>query len=245
MKIFKLISLLLDYPETEIGDDRAAIFEVIQADEDISAETKVEMIDFVEQRASMDLLDWQSDYDALFERGRNLSLLLFEHVHGESRDRGQAMVDLMEQYKQAGLDIGAKELPDYLPLFLEFLSTQDREDARAWLQDVSHILATLQSRLEQRDEGYASLLAALLEISQAELDLNEIRENIAKEERDDTNEAIDKVWEEEMVTFSGGPDQTNCPSSVSRPSEQQSRVNEMPVNIINPAQAAPMNNQAR
>ena len=56
-------------------------------------------------------LDWQSDYDALFERGRSLSLLLFEHVHGESRDRGQAMIDLIAQYKEAGLEIGMKELP--------------------------------------------------------------------------------------------------------------------------------------
>lgn len=239
MKIFKLISLLLDYPEMNLADDRAAIFEIIQNEDDISPETKLELIDFVEERATMDLLDWQSDYDALFERGRNLSLLLFEHVHGESRDRGQAMVDLMEQYKQAGLEIGTKELPDYLPLFLEFLSTQERADARAWLSDVSHILATLQSRLEQRNEGYGALLSALVEISKAEIDFQEIQQAIAKEERDDTNEAIDKVWEEEMVTFGG--DQTGtgaCPSSTSRPSEKQSRVNEMPVNIINPAPSA-------
>lgn len=239
MKIFKLISLLLDYPEVSLAEDRAAIFEIIQNEDDISAETKLELIDFVEERSSMDLLDWQSDYDALFERGRNLSLLLFEHVHGESRDRGQAMVDLMEQYKQAGLEIGAKELPDYLPLFLEFLSTQERADARAWLSDVSHILATLQSRLEQRNEGYGALLAALVEISKADIDFSEIQQAIAKEQRDDTNEAIDKVWEEEMVTFGG--DQSGagaCPSSTSRPSEGQSRVNEMPVNIINPAPSA-------
>jgi len=238
MKIFKLISLLLDYPAHSLKEDAPAIFEMIMADDDIKPDTKVAMIDFVEQRSTMDLLDWQSDYDALFERGRNLSLLLFEHVHGESRDRGQAMVDLMDQYKQAGLEIGAKELPDYLPLFLEFLSTQDRPDAQAWLQDVGHILGTLYSRLEARDAGYASLISALIEISKAELDMAEIEKLTSTEERDDTFEAIDKVWEEEMVTFSGGPDQSNCPSSVSRPSEQQSRVNEMPVNIIQPTAQA-------
>ena len=79
----------------------------------------------------------------MFERGRALGLWLFEHVHGESRDRGQAMVDLIEQYKQAGLQLNLNELPDYIPLFLEFLATQGSENAREWLSEVEHILAYL------------------------------------------------------------------------------------------------------
>ncbi|MGR6873548.1 nitrate reductase molybdenum cofactor assembly chaperone [Pseudomonas sp. HK3] len=165
---------------------------------------------------------------------------LFEHVHGESRDRGQAMVDLIEQYKLAGLALDQKELPDYIPLFLEFLSTQDRADAKAWLMDVSHILAVLATRLEERDSGYASLFNALLEISQASVDMTEIREAVAKEERDDTNEAIDKVWEDEAVTFGGNATEGGaCPSSSTngKPTAKQSRVDEMPVNIMMPTPA--------
>ncbi|MEB0183005.1 nitrate reductase molybdenum cofactor assembly chaperone, partial [Pseudomonas sp. CCC3.2] len=85
----------------------------------------------------------------------SLSLLLFEHVHGESRDRGQAMVDMMAQYEAAGFAIGVKELPDYIPLYLEFLSTREDIEAREGLADVSHLLALLAARLEERESAYA------------------------------------------------------------------------------------------
>ncbi len=100
----------------------------------------------------------QARYDGLFERGRSVSLLLFEHVHGESRDRGQAMVDLLDRYTQAGLEIDVTELPDYLPLYLEYLSPlPDAESARAGLAEVAHILALLALRLEERGSGYAAV----------------------------------------------------------------------------------------
>lgn len=238
MQIFKVISALMDYPQEGVAQNKDELKNIIASDISLSDECKTSMTAFLEEQCAMDLLDWQSDYDALFERGRNLSLLLFEHVHGESRDRGQAMVDLIAQYKEAGLALDQKELPDYIPLFLEFLSTQDRENAKAWLMDVSHILAVLSTRLEERESGYASLFNALLEISQASVDMAEIREAVAKEERDDTNEAIDKVWEDEAVTFGGNAtDGGGCPSSSTdgKPTSKQSRIDEMPVNIMNPA----------
>src|SRR5690606_22756321 len=80
-----------------------------------------------------DLVDVQARYSELFDKGRALSLLLFEHVHGESRDRGQAMVDLMAQYEAAGFAIGVRELPDYIPLYLEFLATREDLEAREGL----------------------------------------------------------------------------------------------------------------
>ncbi|MFT5593799.1 MAG: nitrate reductase delta subunit [Oceanicoccus sp.] len=240
MQIFKVISALMDYPQEGVAQHKDDLKKIIRADVSLSDECKNSMTEFLEAQCALDLLDWQSDYDALFERGRNLSLLLFEHVHGESRDRGQAMVDLIEQYKLAGLALDKNELPDYIPLFLEFLSTQDREDAKAWLMDVSHILAILATRLEERESGYASLFNALLEISQASVDMTEIRAVVAKEEPDYTNEAIDKVWEDEAVTFGGNAtDGGACPSSSSngKPTSKQSRVDEMPVNIVMPTPA--------
>jgi len=241
MKIFKVISALLDYPQEGVYQHKDELKNIIVSEPALSHACKTAMTDFVDAQCALDILDWQSDYDALFERGRNLSLLLFEHVHGESRDRGQAMVDLMEQYKLAGLALDKNELPDYIPLFLEFLTTQDREDAKAWLMDVSHILAVLTSRLEERNSGYASLFNALLEISQASVDMTEIREAVAKEEPDYTNEAIDKVWEDEAVTFGGNAtDGGACPSSTinGKPTSKQSRVDEMPVNIMTPTPAS-------
>ena len=243
MQILKAIALLMDYPTQHLLDHEAELLAIIDQDTHLSLESKQALFAFIEERFAMDLLDWQSDYDSLFERGRNLSLLLFEHVHGESRDRGQAMVDLVEQYKTAGLEIGIKELPDYIPLFLEFVSTQDLDNAKAWLMDVSHILALLLTRLEEREEAYAALFTALLDFSQAKVDFDEMQERVAKEQRDDTNEAIDKVWEEEMVTFGGDQANNACPSSVNRPSEAQSRVHDMPVQILEPTPVPPTANQ--
>ncbi len=247
MQIFKVISALMDYPQEGVASHQDELKNIILSEESLSAECKTAMTQFLQEQCALDLLDWQSDYDALFERGRNLSLLLFEHVHGESRDRGQAMVDLIAQYKEAGLVLDQKELPDYIPLFLEFLSTQDRAGAKAWLMDVSHILAVLATRLEERQSGYASLFNALLEISQSDVDMAEIRKTVAGEERDDTNEAIDKVWEDEAITFGGSAtDGGGCPSSTTdgRPTAKQSRVDEMPVNIMNPTSIANAHTQS-
>ena len=178
-------------------------------------------------------MDWQSEYDALFERGRSLSLLLFEHVHGESRDRGQAMVDLMNQYQQAGLAIGANELPDYLPLYLEFLSTQGSDNARAGLQEVEHILGLLAARLKERESNYSALFEALLHWCGDRVDIEQIREQVAGEARDDTPEALDKVWEEEAVTF--GPDaQVEGCNVQYRPEAGQRRDQEQILNLMDP-----------
>ena len=193
----------------------------------------------------MDILDWQSDYDGLFERGRSLSLLLFEHVHGESRDRGQAMIDLIQQYKSAGLDIGVRELPDYIPLFLEFLSTQGDENAQGWLQDVSHILGLLAVRLAKRDSNYATLFRALVHLSGAQINYEDLSEQIKDEKRDDTNEALDKVWEEEMVKFGQEANaEQGCPSGQYRPSESQRRDKDVPIQFVDAAAKKPASNPA-
>ncbi|WP_153448493.1 nitrate reductase molybdenum cofactor assembly chaperone [Vibrio algicola] len=158
---------------------------------------------FIEELTEQDLLDAQSNYIELFDRGRSLSLLLFEHVHGESRDRGQAMIDLMEQYKTAGLQIESIELPDYLPVFLEYLATLAREEAVQGLADIAPILALLGARLEKRDSLYSSLFTLLLELSGTQVRPEHLHDNVDKEQRDDTAEALDAVWEEEQIKFLG------------------------------------------
>jgi len=228
MKILKVMSLLLDYPETSMTEFEDELLGAIRAS-DLTAEHQKAVEAFLHCRSRGDLMDWQMEYDGLFERGRSLSLHLFEHVLGESRDRGQAMVDLMNQYKQAGLAIDALELPDYLPLYLEFLSTQGEENARLGLQEVSHILALLTCRLQKRDSNYQALTHALLSLSGAQVDLDSVREQIAQEKRDDTKEALDKVWEEEAVTF-GSESSGSCGSSTSKPSDAQRRDDYVPIN---------------
>ncbi len=236
MKILSLIAKLIDYPSGQLYEHSEAVKALIASDEFLSAKDKDSLGNFVSQRFGSSLLDWQEDYDGLFDRGRSVSLLIYEHIHGESRDRGQAMVDLLKQYKAAGLNIGVRELPDYIPLFLEFVSTQGSENAVGWLQDIAPVLALLAVRLEKRGSNYSVLFHTLVNLSQADIELDSLREQVKDEKRDDTQKALDKVWEEEAVTFGGDAINGGCPSQTSKPSESQSKDNDVPISFINAAE---------
>ena len=229
-----ILSHLLDYPTQALIEHRYDVLNAVDA-LPLDRTDKEALKDFVRSQTAHDLMDWQSEYDEQFERGRSLSLMLFEHLHGESRDRGQAMVDLLQQYRAAGLDISERELPDYLPLYLEFLSTQGEENFRAGLAEVAHILAVLACRLEQRESPYAAVLHALLSLSGVEVALDDVREQLNGEKRDDTPEAIDKVWEEEQVTFGAGAGGDSCPTAQNKPTESQRRDQYMPLNWVDAA----------
>ena len=219
MQILKVISLLLDYPTEQLLAGRDELDQAISASREISPEQRNALHELLELICENDLMDGQEHYGALFGRGRALSLLLFEHVHGESRDRGQAMVDMMAQYEEAGFAIGVKELPDYIPLYLEFLSTREDLEAREGLADVSHLLALLATRLDERESAYAGCFSALLQIAGVEPQeaMAEVREQVAAEVRDDSLEALDKIWEEEAVDFLNAEQQERCPSMASAP----------------------------
>jgi len=242
MEILSLISRLLDYPDEALYEHEAEIVRLIK-DADLSDVQRAKLLRFVDNRLSQNLMDWQSDYDALFERGRSLGLWLFEHVHGESRDRGQAMVDLTAKYREAGLQISKHQLPDYIPMFLEFLATQGADGAREWLRDVEHILALLLCRLERRDSEYVVLFDILLTIGDCQLSIDEVRSQVAKEKRDDTKKEIDKEWEEEEVTF--GADSLDssasngCDGATRRPSESQRKDLDVPLNWVGFNEAKP------
>ncbi len=235
MKILSILARLIDYPSDELYEHGQEIAELITSDEHLKGSDKDALLAFVNQRFGDSLLDWQSDYDGLFERGRSLSLLIYEHIHGESRDRGQAMVDLLDQYKAAGLDIGVRELPDYIPLFLEFVSTQGDENAKGWLQDIAPILALLTVRLEKRECNYSALFHSLVILSEMKIDLDALREQVKDEKRDDTNKALDKVWEEEAVTFGGDAVSGGCPTNGAKPSDSQRRDQDVPIQFIDAA----------
>ncbi|WP_331346655.1 nitrate reductase molybdenum cofactor assembly chaperone [Cellvibrio sp. UBA7661] len=226
MKLLTVLSLLMDYPEDNSEELLAVLrigVQLMDAPPQAKQQIHHHLDQFLKYYATTSLLDLQSNYDGLFERGRALSLHLFEHIHGESRDRGQAMVDLQQQYHTAGLDIGVKELPDYLPLYLEFLSTQGEENARIGLEEVAPILSVLACRLEKRNNPYAGLFHCLILLSGVDVNLDELHAQLEQEKRDDTPEALDKVWEDEMVNFGAEKNADNCSSSTVRPSAQQSR----------------------
>lgn len=243
--ILRLLSRFIDYPSEQLHEHKADFLALIANEERLPEDIKTQLSDFIETRLSMDLLDWQAEYDGLFERGRSLSLLFFEHVHGESRDRGQAMIDLIAQYKLAGLNIDVRELPDYVPLYLEFVATQPVDSQAGWLQDVAHIMALLTARLQKRENNYQAVFAAVLALSGVEVELTEVHQQIAYEKRDDTKEAIDKVWEEEAVTFGGDAVNGGCPTTQNRPSAEQNRSNELPISFVDATANSNSHNQVR
>lgn len=220
MNFCKLISFLLDYPQDNSPALVQSLREVLEECH-LPGEQTTALAEFIGQYSRTPLLDLQTLYEGLFDRGRAVSLHLFEHLHGESRDRGQAMVDLQQQYRAAGLEIGVRELPDYLPLYLEFLATQGEENACLGLQEIAPILAVLACRLDERKSPYAVLMHSLLTVSGAAVDMPGLRAQLAGGARDDTPEALDKVWEEEVVRFTAGAEV--CTGNLHKPTAAQSR----------------------
>ncbi|MGH1540070.1 MAG: nitrate reductase molybdenum cofactor assembly chaperone [Arenicella sp.] len=201
MKLLKVIAHLLDYPTQEVIDNLDELIQVVSADQSLPVAQREAILELIRSWSIQDIYDLQEQYDGLFERGRHVSLLLFEHVHGESRDRGQAMVDLLGVYQSNGFELNSEQMPDYIPLFLEFLSAQEEGFAREWLADVSHILALLEERLQQRGANYQALFNVLLTLSGVQVDRADIKARVAKENPGDTLEDIDREWEDKEVRF--------------------------------------------
>jgi len=203
MSTLKVLAVLLHYPDEELQAYADELIAVLDAEGLIRGRRRTEIIGFIERLREDDLLDRQAEYVETFDRGRSRSLHLYEHVHGESRDRGQAMVELTRVYREHGFEIAGAELPDYLPLFLEFLSTLPMDQALGWLEDVGPILQPLHARLAERSSAYTVLVEPLVRLAGLKAD-ESVREEIAKETPDDTPEALDRVWMEAPVTF--GPE---------------------------------------
>lgn len=212
MEIIKVISLLLDYPERQLVEARVELDDAIEQCFFISPQQRQSLHDLLQHIAGQELLDAQSLYLSLFNRGRHLSLLMFEHVHGESRERGQAMVNLLAEYEQAGFDIAVKELPDYIPLYLEYLASRDQLTARTGLADIQHLLALLGARLEESNSPYAACFHVLLQLAGVDPveQISQARQQVAEDPVDDSLEALDAEWEEEAVTFMQGDGQASC-----------------------------------
>lgn len=208
MPTLKILATLLHYPDQAIQDHGGELIEALQGDDLLQPAEHDALIGFIARLRVSDLLDAQAAYVDTFDRGRSRSLYLFEHLHGESRDRGEAMVELREVYRQSGLDIAVRELPDYLPLFLEFLSTLSREEALGWLEETGHLLQRLHAHLAEGANPYAHVVSPLVRLAGLSPEDAELRGQVAAEPPDDTRQALDRVWREEPVTF--GPQGGGC-----------------------------------
>lgn len=164
-KSLRVLGALLAYPDARMRGQLAEMRAVLVDEDAVSLSRRIELDALMHGLLDGDPLDSESAYVELFDRGRATSLHLFEHVHGDSRDRGPAMIDLCGTYEAAGLFLAPTELPDYLPVILEYVSTQPPREARAFLAEIAHILNALFGALCKRKSAYASVVAALLELA--------------------------------------------------------------------------------
>ncbi|MBU4181296.1 MAG: nitrate reductase molybdenum cofactor assembly chaperone [Gammaproteobacteria bacterium] len=161
----RVLAHLLRYPDAAFRAHTAELQQALRTEAALPAARLAELDALLRHLSTQPALDVESEYVELFDRGRRTALHLFEHVHGDSRDRGPAMVDLIQTYEKAGLYLGLDELPDYLPVVLEFASTQPPLQAREFMGEIAHIVRVIFSALAGRQSPYASVLAAVLELA--------------------------------------------------------------------------------
>jgi nitrate reductase delta subunit len=232
-RTLKAISLILSYPTVELQGAMSEIGGVLAAEPRLTAAARRALRPLVDALRRDDIYDLQERFVMLFDRSRTLSLNLFEHVHGESRDRGGAMVSLVETYRDAGFDPATSELPDHLPVLLEFLATRPEAEAQDTLADAAHIFATLSERLTRRESPYAAAFDALVQLSGVRADSEAVADLLTQPDDDPSDlAALDAVWEESEVTF--GPDpNAGCP-----------QVRDMLANMDTPVNPAPVRRHA-
>ena len=188
-KSLRVLAALLGYPNAELRAHLPELRAALQGEKALSSERLSDLSDLIDTLGRQPVLDVEADYVELFDRGRATSLHLFEHVHGDSRDRGPAMIDLTKTYEQAGLFLGEGEMPDFVPVVLEFTSTLEPRQAREFLAEMAHIFNAIFAALHKRQSPYAAVLGALLELAGEKVTPVEVA----------ADEAIDAVWQEPIV----------------------------------------------
>ncbi len=198
----RAFAALLGYPCAELQGHASEVADAIRSEGALPRADQRRLQPLLDRLATQELLDQQSVYSELFDRSRSLSLHLFEHVHGDSRERGQAMIDLGQQYIQSGIFLEASELPDFVPVFLEYVSCLPAEEARETLGQPAHVYAALAERLDKRGSDYAAIfhgLVALAGVRPAAEAVAQVDGNTPA-----VDAPIDDEWEEAPVSFSAG-----------------------------------------
>jgi len=205
-RTYRALAALLSYPTETMQAAVPEIAATLEAEALLAESRREALSGLLKDLAEQDIYELQERYVGLFDRGRAVSLHLFEHVHGESRDRGQAMADLIALYGNHGLEMAPGELPDFLPLFLEFLSLLPQAEAQALLAEPAAILRALADRLATRDGGYAAVMEAVAELARAPA----VGASAIPEEDPEDLAALDAAWEEAAVRFGPGEAMDNC-----------------------------------
>lgn len=205
IKTYKVLSLLLSYPNRALQEFLSEAVKEVK-EEALLTPDKIRGIEtFCNGFMDIDLTDWQADYVQLFDYSRSVSLHLFEHVKSDSKDRGQAMVNLMEFYKENGMQLTGRELPDHIPVFLEFLSALSPPKSAELLGETVNIIERINIALNESDNPYGKLFQAIVSLSAKQPDKAITSKMIKNEKPLD----LDTEYEEAPVEFGGAcPDET-------------------------------------
>lgn len=182
----RVLAQLLGYPDAAHRATLVSLAEALRAEAALTEASQEKLLALIRSQQEGDPFEVEATYVEVFDRGRTTSLHLFEHVHGDSRDRGSAMVDLIQSYEQQGLYLGDGELPDFLPVVLEFSSTLPGDQAKAFIGEFAHILNSIHTALVKRQAPYACVLASLLELAGEKIEFVELKEETS----------LDEAWEE-------------------------------------------------
>lgn len=212
MIVLRALGALLTYPRPELRDALPEIVEALRVSSLIAPQDRVALEGLIELLADADPLWTEEHYVEMFDRRRATSLHLFEHVHGDTRERGHAMVELKALYERAGFSLATSELPDFLPVILEYLSYRDLAEAKAMLGDCAHILRTVGEALLQRGSNYSAIFQALLDIAgEAGLDRSVVSR------RETEAEDLDRDWVEQPAFGQQPCDATSSAPAHGRP----------------------------
>ncbi len=210
----RTLAALLGYPSDELKAHAAELRSALKDEDVLRPGERARLEPLLRSIETTELLDLQAGYSELFDRSRSLSLHLFEHVHGDGRDRGQAMIDLGQQYLDSGFFLEGSELPDFVPVFLEYVSCLPPREARETLGQPAHVFAALAERLEKRQSEYAAIFHNLVALTGVRPDRDAVAE-IDQNTPPQDSPAIDEEWEEAPVSFNvGGAHEMGGPTGV-------------------------------
>jgi nitrate reductase delta subunit len=224
MRTLKILGFLMTYPQDHHKKVLGECAQFLKDEQWLSPKAFSRIDLFIQEMKSRDLLDLQEDYVALFDRTPSLSLHLFEHIHGDSRDRGQALADLLKVYEDAGLFMTPEETPDYLPLFAEYVSTLPYPEASETMGSIVNILSILSERLRTRHSTYAYILDALVESASRRPDEKSVQESLDKASGGALSpDEIDREWEEQFA-FENSAQTTGIKTGCPKAEEMLARI---------------------
>jgi nitrate reductase delta subunit len=157
--LWRIAALLLDYPSAQLLE---LTDQLTSAAMELPEQLRAPIIDFVRECSTTNPLQLATRYVETFDMRRRASLHLTYYAYGDTRKRGMALLRFKHAYRHAGMQLDDSELPDYLPLVLEFAATVDPLQGERLLAEHVPVLELLRLSLQDSGSGYAQVLAAVL-----------------------------------------------------------------------------------